>query len=333
LPQVGRSMAEEVAERIRAGLEAQPVEYQGRHIRVTSSIGVSTYPDDGLHPDHLLAKADAALYEAKRSGRNRIQSVTRHAGNVFALANIIEKSLREGRVLPAYQSVVNLVSGEVCGAEALARIQLDDRQIMEAAYFIPAAEQLHLVHLIDHRIIQAAVMSCVERALNDQPISAMFVNFSADFLRHPNMVQDILDTVKQQCAMCGDRFGVVKPLVIEITERQFMDDINEAKDALQPFLDIGLRIAIDDFGAGYSSLKYLANLPVSFIKLEGSLVRRISGERRVRSIVRGIQELAADLGIITVAEGIESEVTLEAMRQVGVDWGQGHYFSRPLSPK
>jgi diguanylate cyclase (GGDEF)-like protein len=333
LPQVNRSLAEEIAERIRAGLEARPIEYQGRQIRVTSSIGVASYPDDGLHPDPLLAKADAALYEAKRSGRNRIQSVTRHAGNVFALANIIEKSLREDRLLPAYQSVVNLVSGEVCGAEALARIQVDDHQLMEASYFIPAAEQLHLVHLIDHRIIQSAVMTCVAQLLDDQPLSAMFVNFSADFLRHPDLVEDILDTIKQQWALCGDRITDVKPLVIEITERQFMDDMGEAREALAPFLDLGIRIAIDDFGAGYSSLNYLAEFPVSFVKLEGSLVRRVASEPRVKAIVQGIQDLAVDLGIITVAEGVESQETVDALRRIGVDWGQGYYFFPPRLSK
>ena len=330
LPEVGRPLAEEIAERVRAGLEARPVEYQGRQIRVTSSIGVATYPDDGLHPDALLAKADSALYEAKRSGRNRIQSVTREAGNVFALAHIIEKSLREERVRPAFQPVINLVSGKTCGAEALARIQLDDRQLMEAAYFIPAAEQLHLVHLIDHRVIQSAVMRCTAKKLGDEPISAMFVNFSADFLRHPDLVEDILETVKQQRALFGRRYDEVMPLVIEITERQFMDDVSEAKETLQPFLDLGLRIAIDDFGVGYSSLNYLVELPVSFIKLEGSLVRRITGEERVRSVLRGIQEMAADLGVVTVAEGVEDEETVKMLREMGVDWAQGYYFARPV---
>lgn len=329
LPEVSRSLAEEIAERIRAGLEAYPVEFQGRQVRVTSSIGVATYPDDGLDPDSLLAKADAALYEAKRSGRNRIQSVTRQAGNVFALAHIIEKALSDERVRPAYQSVVNLVSGEVCGAEALARIQLDDRQVMEAAYFIPAAEQMHLVHQIDHRIIQSASLQCTAQQPGDDQMQVMFVNFSDDFLRHPDLVEDVLETVKQHCASCGERFKDVNPLVIEITERQFMDDMTEAREALRPFLDMGLRIAIDDFGVGCSSLKYLIELPVSFIKLEGALVRRVARERRARVVLQGIQELAVDLGVITVAEGIEDEETVRALRAMGVDWGQGYYFSRP----
>jgi diguanylate cyclase (GGDEF)-like protein len=329
LPEVDRALAEEIAERIRASLEAHPVEHDGRQIRVSASIGVATYPDDGLHQDALLAKADAALYEAKRAGRNRVQSVTRHAANVFALAHIIEQALNEDRVRPAYQAVVDLGTREVCAAEALARIQLDDRQVMEAAYFIPAAERLHLVHLVDHRIIQAAITNCVAKALEGGALEAMFINFSTDFLRHPKLVADILDTIRQGCAMCGDRVGDVKPLVVEITERQFMEDRTDAAEILKPFLDIGLRLAIDDFGAGYSSLKYLAELPVSFIKLEGDLVRRVTKEPRVRAVVQGICDLAAELGVITVAEGIEDARTHEALVEIGVDWGQGYHFSRP----
>lgn len=329
LPGVRRPLAEEIAERIRAGLEARPVEFQGREIRVTSSIGVATYPDDGLGPDFLVAKADAALYEAKRSGRNRIRSVARQAGNVFALAQIIEKSLHEGRVRPAYQSVIDLVSGEVCGAEALARIQLDDGQIMAAAYFLPAAEQLRLVHRIDHRIVQSASTCPTPLKSGGYATAAMFVNFSADFLRHPDLVEEVLETVKQQCASCGDRYDDVNPLVVEINERQFMGNVGEAKDSLQPFLDMGVRLAIDDFGIGYSSVNYLVELPVSFVKLDGLLVRRVSREPRVRVILQGIQELASDLGVVTVAEGIEDADTARALREMGVDWGQGYYFSRP----
>lgn len=330
LPEVGRSLAEEIAERIRAGLESQPVEFQGRQLRVTSSIGMATFPDDGPRPDALMAKADAALYEAKRSGRNRIRNVASQAGNVFALGHIIEKSVREERMRPAYQTVVNLVTGQVCGAQAVARIQLDDHQVMDAAYFIPAAERLHLVHRIDHRIIRSAVMRCTSLKRSGEPMSAIFVNFSADFLRHPNLVEDVRETIEQQSALSGDAPDDHTPLVIEITGRQFMDDMVEARERLQPFLDMGVRIAIDNFAGGYSALSYLIELPISFIKLEGALVRRVCGERRVRAVLQGIQELASGLGIVTVAEGIENEETLDALREIGVDWGQGYYFSRPV---
>lgn len=330
LPGVSRPMAEEIAERIRAGLEAQPVDFQGRRIRVTSSIGVATFPDDGLSPEALLAKADAALYEAKRSGRNRIQSVASQAGNVFALAQMVEKSLREGRVRPIYQTMVNLVTGNACGVQAMAGIQLDVRQVMEGARFMPAAEQLHLVHRIDHSIIRSVIERCASQGPSNTPMTSMFVNFSADFLRHPESVEDVRERIEQQCASFDDDPEKTNPLVIGITERQFMEDTVETREKLRPFLDMGVRIAIDHFGVCGSSLNCLIELPISFIKLEHALVQRVHRERRVHTVLRGIQELASDLGVITVAEGIENEQTLDALREIGVGWGQGTYLSHSM---
>lgn len=329
LPQVDRRQAEEIGERVRAGIEAAPVEDDKRLIRVTASIGVVAFREDGDDPDTLLAKADSALYEAKRAGRNRVRCHTASSGEVFRVADLIENALAKNRVRAAYQPVVDLVTGQVRGEEALARIQRPDGEWMAAAAFIPAAEQLNLVHQIDHRIIQQAVLRCVERALEGTPPHAMFVNFSADFLRHPRLVQDILDTVRQSCALCEGQLRGPKPLVLEITERQFLQDTEEARQVLEPFRELGLRLAIDDFGAGHSSLNYLAELPLEFVKIEGTLIRRIATEPRVRAVVQAIQSLATDLGVVTVAEGIEDQATLDAVRRIGIDWGQGFLFARP----
>ncbi len=333
LPKVDRTQAAEIAERVRTGIAAAPVEHARRQIRVTASIGAVAFPDDGDDPDTLLAKADSALYEAKRSGRNAVRCHTSASANVFSLANLIEHALATDRVQPAFQPVVDLATGELRGEEALARIRRQDGEWMAAASFIPAAEQLNLVHRIDHRIIQRAVQRCVRRTLDGPPPAAMFVNFSADFLRHRDLVLDVLDEIKRQCARCEGRLGAEKPLVVEITERQFLADTEEARAVLEPFHEMGIRLAIDDFGAGHSSLNYLAELPVEFLKIEGSLVRRMVCESRVRGVVQGIQSLANDLGVVTVAEGIEDEATLDLLRRTGVDWGQGYLFGRPSTPE
>jgi diguanylate cyclase (GGDEF)-like protein len=332
LPQVDRTQAAEIAERVRSSIAAAPVEHARRHIRVTASIGAVAFPADGADPDTLLAKADSALYEAKRSGRNAVRCHTSDSANVFSLANLIEHALTTDRVQPAFQPVVDLSTGERRGEEALARIRRPDGGWMAAADFIPAAEQLNLVHRIDHRIIQRAVQRCVRRTLKGESPAAMFVNFSADFLRHRDLVLDVLGEIKQQCARCEGRLGTEKPLVVEITERQFLADTEEARQVLEPFREFGIRLAIDDFGAGHSSLNYLAELPVEFLKVEGSLVRRMLSERRVRAVVQGIQSLANDLGVVTVAEGIEDEATLDLLRRTGVDWGQGYLFGPPSTP-
>lgn len=329
LPHVDRTAATEVAERVRGGIEEAPVAHGQRLIRMTASIGVVSFPCDGGDPDTLLAKADSALYESKRSGRNRVRCHTGASGNVFAMANLIESALGQDQVRAAYQPVVDLGSGEVRGEEALARILGPDGQWLAAATFIPAAEQLNLVHRVDHRIIQHAIRHCVARTHRCDDPAILFVNFSADFLRHPELVAGILETVERRCARCAKHLDGEKPLVVEITERQFLQDVGEAKQVLAPFIELGLRLAIDDFGAGHSSLNYLAELPIEFLKIEGSLIRRMKGERRVRDVVQGIQSLATDLGVITVAEGVEDQETLDLLLDIGVDWGQGYLFGRP----
>ena len=329
LPHADRNAATEAAERVRKGIEEAPVAQGSRRIRVTVSVGVAAFPDDGSDTQTLLAKADSALYEAKRGGRNRVRCPTGASGNVFSLAGLIEGALSADLLRPAYQPVVDLETGEVRGEEALARLQDPDGQWLAASAFIPAAEQLNLVHRVDHRIIQHAIRHCVARAQARDIPSALFVNFSADFLRHAGLVAEILETVERQCTLCGPYLGEKKPLVVEITERQFLQDTAEARQVLAPFIELGLRLAIDDFGAGHSSLNYLAELPVEFLKIEGTLVRRMKGERRVRDVVQGIQSLATDLGVITVAEGVEDEETLDLLRQTGIDWGQGYLFGAP----
>lgn len=332
LPEVDRAKAEEIAERVRAGVAATPVEHEERQIRITASIGAVAFPADGDDPDTLLAKADSALYEAKRAGRNQVRCHTASSANVFSLANLIENALASDRLLPAYQPVIDLNTGELRGEEALARIRRPAGDWLAASAFVPAAEQLNLVHRIDHRIIQRALARCADRVLSGALPGVLFINFSADFLRHRDLVADAIASMKSQCDRCGDLLGADKPLVIEITERQFLADTEEARQVLAPFRELGVRLAIDDFGAGYSSLHYLAELPVDFVKIEGTLVRRMASEPRVRAVVQGIQSLATDLGVITVAEGIEDDATLDLLRRIGVDWGQGYLFGRPAVP-
>ena len=120
--------------------------------------------------------------------------------------------------------------------------------------------------------------------------------------------------------------------MIEITEQQLLSDVNEAKRILQPFLDFGLRLAVDDFGSGYSSLHYLADLPITFLKIEGSLVKRVTHDKKVRAIIKGIQNIADDLELTTIAEYVEDQDTLDALRELGVNWGQGYFFGRPALP-
>ena len=274
--------------------------------------------------------ADAMLYEAKRAGRDRIASSRNQEGNILSIARQLEEAIAADDIVPMYQPILDLHSGEIVGQEALARIRTKQGSYLEASKFIEAALHLQMTHKIDHTITKQTILHCSNRVIK-QGLSPLphFVNVSAGLLRHADLVEDIFATAMCQCQACGDRLGPQKPLVIEITEQQLLSDVNEAKRILQPFLDFGLRLAVDDFGSGYSSLHYLADLPITFLKIEGSLVKRVTHDKKVRAIVKGIQNIADDLGLTTIAEYVEDQDTLNALRDLGVNWGQGYFFGRP----
>jgi diguanylate cyclase (GGDEF)-like protein len=335
IPDVGRAIALEIAERIRAGVEARPVACHGREIRVTSSIGIATFPNDGLRPDVLLAKADAALYEAKRSGRNRIGSVGEEAGDRLTVVGT-ERILGYGEpVRSVHRPIVDLVSGRVRGEEAVARRRLDNRETMDAVDLLVMAAQPRRTHPIDLSPIWSAMSRCAFLEQNGEPLAAMFVKVSADFLDDPEFLDEMRAVIGREHTWVGGGPGGLSPLVMEIPEPRFARELAATRDMLQPFLDMGVRVAIGDFGTGCSFLEHLIELPVSFIKLGGSLVRRVWREPRVYAVLQGAQKLASDLGIITLAEGIEDEETLDALRTIGVNWGQGDPLSCPpfLAPE
>ena len=329
LPQTDRDHGLRIAERMRKRVESEPFRFEGHLISTTLSVGVAGFPQDGAEPTEVLRMADAALYEAKRSGRNRVQSSEKISGNIFSIASRLEQALSEKRVQPAFQPIVELASGKIVAEESLARIVDSTGEITEAGYFMEAATQLQMVHRIDHEMIRQTIMRCSCRVGQNAGPIAHFVNVSADLLRHPDLIHDILSLAKMQCAVTGFSPDATKPLVIEITERELLENVRDARRILAPFLDFGLRLAIDDFGSGYSSLQYLADLPVAFLKIEGDLVRRAPDDVRVRAILRGVQDMARDLDVITIAEYIENERILEVVRELGVHWGQGYYFGRP----
>lgn len=298
---------------------------------ITVSIGVAFRHPDEDHFEPIIARADAALYEAKRRGRNRVVTDQESGKSVFIASAEIESALHENRLIPAYQPIIELASRRVVADEALARIRGRDGALIPAGMFIEAASELQIAHRIDQSIASQAIQRCartIKAAPQTQPIRH-FVNISTDLLRHPKRIEAILDAAQAAALECGMQCATTKPLVIEITERELVSDPREALDILRPFLDFGLEIAVDDFGSGYSSFLYLLDLPVTYLKIEGGLVKRMRHESKARAIIQGIQSIADQLELITIAEFIEDEETARILTDLGVDWGQGYLFGRP----
>ena len=244
---------------------------------------------------------------------------------------IAQEMRRDDRVVMATQAIVDLETGNVVADEALARVRLPDGRLLPAADFIEAAEGLGLMPEIDRIICRSAMSRCSSK-LGGGVVGtdfAHFVNLSPQFLARRDLVAELLANAMSYCETCGIEFGPIKPVVFEITERQFLRNLDTLEADLKPLLDFGFRLALDDFGSGYSSFLYLARLPISFLKIEGWMVANMRKERKIRAIVESLARFARQEGIITVAECIEDGESARILREMGVDLGQGWHFGRP----
>ena len=327
LPDTDEETSQTIAERLREKIDHFSIQFNGQKIKATISIGISSYPQDGEAPDFLIRAADAALYEAKKTGRNRVVAA-REKHEVYSIASKINNAIETNRLVPAYQIIVDLQSRQTVAEEALARMIDETGKPIEAIEFISAATELQLTHLIDFQIIKQTMNRCAGNIAAGGDRIAHFANLSGDLLLHQDIIHELFQEAQAACLNCGIDLGPTKPLVLEITERQLLGDMNAVKAKLAPFLDFGMRLAVDDFGSGYSSFQYLAELPVSFLKIEGSLIKQIN-DKRIRQIIRRINDIAKDLELITIAEFVEDADTADILCDIGIDWAQGYFFGRP----
>lgn len=324
--------ASQAMERLRQAVHDTAIQTAEGELDVTTSVGIGVLrgPEDDVA--RVLSEADGCLYEAKQGGRDCVV-VHQEDGRKSTLwhAGMLKRALTEHRVVPAFQVMVNLQTREIVADEALARLRMTDGSILAAGEFIEAAEGAHLIHAIDETIVQQAMMRCAARIGGGTFTSDMahFVNVSPQFLQRPELVGKVLETASMYCASCNLDGVPVKPLVLEITERQLVHDFATLKRDMQPLIDYGFRFALDDFGSGYSSFIYLAELPIAFLKIEGWMVQNMWDNPRIAGMLESIVLFARHQGITTIAEFIEDERTARRLAEMGVDWGQGYYFGRP----
>lgn len=328
LPDTDENGALNIAERLREAVEQFYLELNSQKIKTSASIGIASYPRDGDTPDFLIKAADAALYEAKKTGRNRVVAA-KDKREVYSIAAKLSAAIETNKLVPAYQAIVDLKTRRPVAEEALARLIDESGNVIAATEFISAAMELQLTHLIDYQIIKQTMNRCAANIVGGGPNIAHFVNISADLLLHQDLIQDLFAEAQAACISCGVDLGPTKPLVLEITERQLLGDANAVKAKLAPFIDFGMRLAIDDFGSGYSSFQYLADLPVSFLKIEGSLIQQVK-DKRIRQMVKRISDIAKDLQLTTIAEFVEDADTADILCDLEIDWAQGYFFGRPV---
>jgi len=319
------------SERIRQAIRSQPVEEGQTLLEVTASFGIGVL--SGLNQDigQVLLDADDCLYEAKKRGRDCVVAADMASSHTLRRSHMLQQALQEKRLLPAYQCMVDLRTETVVAEEALARLALSNGDILPAAEFIEAAEGLNLIHRVDNLIARQAMERCSLRQTqsNDHADFTYFINLSPQFLARKDMVEALLRDADVLYAKCSSPSASKKSFVFEITERQFVSDLDRLRADLQPLLDFGFRLALDDFGSGYSSFLYLAKLPVSFLKIEGWMIQNMLHSAHVLQMVKSVTMLAKTLGVTTIAESVENRETADALRNIGVDWAQGYFFGTP----
>ncbi len=318
-----------IIERLASQIRATPVQTCVGAISLSFSAGVAAFGTRDTEIEPMLEKIDHALYRAKADGRDRVRMAAQ--SQLPWNSSQLRQALTKHRVKPAVQAIVDLQSGQVIADEALARIETPTGDIVEAKDFVDMAEGLGLMAEIDRQMIGEVMQRCVARlSAGGSPDFAHFVNVSPQFLARRDLVEEMLGNAMSLCQSCGTTFGPVKPIVLELTERQHIVSLEKLRTDLQPFIDFGFRLALDDFGSGYSSYLYLAHLPVSFLKIEGWLVAHLRQDRKVAGIVESLANFARKEGVLTVAEHVEDAETARILADMGVDYGQGWYFGRPL---
>jgi diguanylate cyclase (GGDEF)-like protein/PAS domain S-box-containing protein len=313
---------------LKAVAEAHLIDHHDLHI--TTSIGVSVYPDDGPDAEALIKNADTAMYQAKENGRQSYQFF-KPAMNVRAVERqSVEESLRRAlqrrEFKLQYQPKIDLGTGAITGAEALLRWIHPTRGLMSPARFIPVAEDCGLILPIGAWVLREACTQARNWMDEGLHFSTMAVNVSAMEFRDENFLEGLFEIL-------GETGLDPKYLELELTESVLMKRAESTALILQVLRERGVKIAIDDFGTGYSSLSYLRKFPVDALKIDQSFVRQISTAGDDTTIVTAVIGMARSLKLRVVAEGVETLEELEFLRAQQCDEAQGFYFSRPIPPK
>ncbi|MFC4065763.1 putative bifunctional diguanylate cyclase/phosphodiesterase [Actinoplanes subglobosus] len=303
----------------------RPIQLSGLTVDIDASIGVAVYPRDGADAAELLQHADVAMYAAKRrhggvAGYDA--SLDEGDASRLSLQSELRQGIERGELVVFYQPKVDVATRMPCGAEALVRWQHPARGLLAPDSFIPLAEDTGLIDLITIEVLDQALAQIARWAELDHPLPVS-VNIPARSLTD--------DTFPATVATALQRHGVRPELLtLEITESAVIADMMRAGEVLGELREQGVNISIDDFGTGYSSIAHLRDMPPHELKIDRSFVMKMCENSRDETIVRAVVDLARNLRLRVVAEGVETESALQALDDLGCHEAQGYHISRPL---
>ncbi len=310
--------ATSIAEKLHAAINSTYIDLPVGHIQLQCSIGVAEAPTHGQKAQDLVSAADVALYHSKRRGRNRVEvlspDISRALMSIFSQGFQLRNALEQGHLMPAFQPICDIRTGKPIAYEALARMQHGGATI-KAGDFITVAEELGLTREIDLHIIA--------HALRLAPAGyGLFLNLDPSSFNDRGFVTQLEELVGPSC-QAG------KSIVIEITERENVAITDTLLADIQALRRLGCKLALDDFGSGYSTYHFLNLFRPEFLKIEGAFVRGMLDHESDRKIVEHIHELATSFGMETIAESVENEDTRDALLEMGIRNAQGWYLGLP----
>jgi diguanylate cyclase (GGDEF)-like protein len=303
----------------------EPIYLEKQGIKMTASIGVSIYNKDGTDAQSMMISADAAMFDAKQFGGNRLAyyrpEITEQLPKQLALETDLHDALKNKQLQLYYQPLIDVRTGDVCGMEALLRWPHPKHGFISPMRFIPMAEQTGLIIPIGEWILQEACEQT--KILHQKGFTKLkvAVNLSEKQLRQENLIEVIKRVLT--ATKFDPRF-----LELEITETAILDE--SVTKVIKEFTSLGISLAVDDFGTGYSGLSYLKRFTVDKLKIDQSFIRDIPDNNDSITIVSAIIAMAKELKIHTLAEGVETEAQLKFLAGKGCDYIQGYYFSKPL---
>jgi diguanylate cyclase (GGDEF)-like protein len=317
--------ATEIANRL-AETHSEPITLDGVTVRVSASYGIALFPAHGLTPVQLLRSADVAMYEAKNSHRTVCayrSEQDRNTRSRLALVGELRNAIEANDLVLHYQPTRDLRTQAIRGVEALVRWKHPSRGTLQPDDFVPMAERVGLVPSLSRVVLDKAIAEAARLQRQEHPLQ-MSVNISRYDLLDESLTEFIANALSRE-QVSGET------LTLEITESSIGEEPTRSRKAIEDLRELGLRVSIDDFGVGYSSMSQLLSLPLDEIKIDKSFILALRSDRRARAIISSAIELARALDLTLVAEGIESAQSLEVLEQLGADIGQGFYIAHPLT--
>jgi diguanylate cyclase (GGDEF)-like protein/PAS domain S-box-containing protein len=309
---------------------SEPFMLSGHEHRIDASIGISVYPQDQQTPDDLLKAAEMAMYQAKAGGGANYHFFS-HEMEAQVVERIeLERSLRRGitrhELVNFYQPQYDLTNGKLTGTEALVRWRHPKQGLIGPARFVPVAEETGDILTIGEHVLTEACRQMVDWQYKGLPVKRMSVNLSPRQLAHPEIVSQVRKMIDQHCFRPDN-------LVLELTESSLMQHPEQAARTLGSLKALGVRLSVDDFGIGYSSLSYLRRFPLDCVKIDRSFVKGLASDKKSTALVDGIIRLAHSLDMSVLAEGVENRAQLDMLREMGCEGAQGYLLGRPMPPE